>query len=335
MYAMTVEAPGGPEALIWREVPDPAPGQGGVVIEVAATAVNRADLLQRQGHYPPPPGAPPYLGLECSGTVVAIGDAEPESGRADAQRPRWRLGDQVCALLPGGGYAERVAVPADHVLPIPEGVDLVSAAALPEAACTVWSNLSAVARLRSGETVLVHGGGSGIGTFAIQYAAALGATVITTARSAKHGALRSLGAHATIDYATEDYVSRLDAITDGHGADVILDIVGAKYLSRNVEALAEGGRLVIIGLQGGRRAELDIAPLMGKCATVAATTLRPRSRARKAEIVSGVATDVWPFIGSGAIRPVIDRALPMREARLAHQIVERSDHIGKVLLVND
>jgi putative PIG3 family NAD(P)H quinone oxidoreductase len=264
MHAITIAEPGGPEALVWRDVPDPRPGRGDVLIDVRATAVNRADLLQRQGHYPPPPGAPPYPGLECSGVVAELG---PDV-------TGWRVGQQVCALLAGGGYAERVAVPAGQVLPVPAGVDLPDAAALPEVACTVWSNLVQVACLRTGERLLVHGGGSGIGTFAIQLGAALGATVIATARSAKHDRLRSLGAQHVIDYAATNFEDEVGVLTDGRGVDVILDIMGAAYLERNVAALATGGRLVVIGLQGGRRAELDLGALLAKRASVAATALR-------------------------------------------------------------
>ncbi|MDG4762803.1 NAD(P)H-quinone oxidoreductase [Solwaraspora sp. WMMD406] len=324
MYAITVPRPGGPDALVWAEVPDPTPGPDGVIIDVAATAVNRADLLQRQGHYPPPPGASPYLGLECSGVISAVG----------ADVTGHRVGDQVCALLAGGGYAQRVAVPAGQLLPVPAGVDLVDAAALPEVACTVWSNVVKLAGLRAGDVFLVHGGGSGIGTFAIQLGAALGATVITTARAAKHDRLRSLGAHHTIDYPTEDFVGRCrELLTDGHdGVDVILDIVGAAYLARNVDVLATGGRLAIIGLQGGRTAELDLGALLAKRATIFATALRSRPVAEKAEIVRRVHDQVWPLIGSGAVRPMIDRRLPLAEAAQAHRIVESSDHLGKVLL---
>jgi len=325
MHAITISEPGGPDALVWRDVPDPQPGLGDVLIDVRATAVNRADLLQRQGHYPPPPGAPPYPGLECSGVISEIGP----------QVTGWRVGQQVCALLVGGGYAERVAVPAGQVLPVPAGVDLLDAAALPEAACTVWSNVVQMARLGMGETLLVHGGGSGIGTFAIQLGAALGATVVATARSAKHERLRALGADHLIDYTTAEFEDDVGVLTDGRGVDVILDIMGAAYLERNVAALATGGRLVVIGMQGGRRAELDLGALLAKRATLAATALRSRPVAEKAAIVRGVLEQVWPLIESGAIRPVVDRRLPLPKAAEAHRIVESSDHIGKVVLVNE
>ncbi|MET8229087.1 NAD(P)H-quinone oxidoreductase [Micromonospora sp. NPDC005298] len=322
MRAITIPEAGGPDALVWAEVPDPEPGPGEVVVDVRAAGVNRADLLQRQGHYPPPPGASEYPGMECSGVIGAVG---PEvSG--------WSVGQEVCALLAGGGYAERVAVPAGQLLPVPAGVDLVDAAALPEVACTVWSNVVGVGRLSSGERLLVHGGGSGIGTFAIQFGAALGATVLATARAAKHPRLRELGATVTIDYRKQDFVEEVRQATNGHGADVILDIMGASYLGRNVAALATGGRLVVIGMQGGRKAELDLSALLAKRACVAATALRSRPLAEKAEIVRGVRDEVWPLVEAGAVRPVVDRRLAMADAAQAHRLVESNDHVGKVLL---
>jgi putative PIG3 family NAD(P)H quinone oxidoreductase len=322
MYAVTISEPGGPDVLQWSQVPDPTPGPGEVLIEVHASAVNRPDLLQRAGRYPPPPGAPPYLGLECAGVVAAVG---PEvSGFAP--------GDAVCALLGGGGYAQRVAAPAGQVLPVPRGIPLADAASLPEVACTVWVNVVDLAHLRAGETLLVHGGGSGIGTFAIQLAVALGARVVTTARAGKHAALRELGAAVTVDYRDQDFVAATREATGGHGADVILDIMGASYLARNLAALAPDGRLAIIGVQGGRRAELDLSALMDTRGVISATRLRPRPPADKARIVRGVREQVWPLVESGAVRPVIDRRLPMPEAAQAHRIVEASDHVGKVLL---
>ena len=324
MRAITISESGGPDALVWTEVPDPRPGPGEVLVAVRASAVNRADLLQRQGLYPPPPGASPYPGLECSGSIVAIG----------AEVSGWRVGQEVCALLGGGGYAELVTVPAGQLLPVPPPLGVTDAAALPEVACTVWSNVAQLAHLGMGETLLVHGGGSGIGTFAIQLGAALGATVATTARAAKHERLKELGATHTIDYATEDFVEETRRVTGGRGADVILDIIGGAYLARNVAALAAGGRLVVIGLQRGRKAELDLGALMAKRASVLATTLRARPAAEKAAIVRGVRDEVWPLVESGAIRPVIDRRIPMSRAAEAHRVVESSDHLGKVLLVN-
>jgi putative PIG3 family NAD(P)H quinone oxidoreductase len=316
MYAIVIREPGGPEVLDWAEVPDPQAGPGEVVVDVVASAVNRADLLQRLGFYDPPPGTPPYPGLECSGRIGALG--EGVTG--------WRVGDEVCALLSGGGYAQKVAVPVGQLLPVP--VEVVSAAALPEVACTVWSNLVGVAHLRAGETVLIHGGGSGIGTFAIQFAKSLGARVVTTARPAKHPALLELGADQVIDYTGSDFVAEL-----GGQADVILDIQGAAYLSRNLDALATNGRLVVIGMQGGRKAELDLGKLMTKRATVVATALRARPPAEKAEIVAGVREQVWPLITAGTIRPVVDRTVPMPDASRAHELVESNAHTGKVLLL--
>ncbi|RKN46204.1 NAD(P)H-quinone oxidoreductase [Micromonospora endolithica] len=322
MRAITIPEPGGPDALVWAEVPDPEPGPGEVVLDVRASAVNRADLLQRQGLYPPPPGAPAYPGLECSGVVGAVG----------AGVTGWEVGQEVCALLAGGGYAERVAVPAGQLLPVPAGVDVVDAAALPEVACTVWSNVVHLARLASGETLLVHGGGSGIGTFAVQLGAALGATVVATARGVKHERLRELGAAHAVDYREQDFVEEVRTVTGGRGADVILDIMGASYLSRNVAALADGGRLVVIGMQGGRKAELDLGALLAKRGSVAATALRSRPAEQKAEIVRGVREQVWPLVEAGRVRPIVDRRLPMSEAAEAHRLVESNDHVGKVLL---
>jgi len=310
MYAMTVVTPGGPEQLRWTEVPEPVPGPGEVLVEVAATAVNRADLLQREGQYPPPAGASPYLGLECSGVRVDTGE-------------------QVCALLSGGGYAQRVAVPVGQLLPVPAGVGLVAAAALPEVACTVWSNVVGAARLAQGETLLVHGGGSGIGTFAIQLGKAWGARVVTTARAEKHERLRALGADLTIDYRSEDFA---DVVAGIGGADVVLDIMGASYLGRNIAALAPGGRIVTIGLQGGAKAELDFRALMAKRGSVIATTLRARPTDNKASIVAAVREQVWPLIAAGQIRPVIERVMPMVEAADAHRLVASTDHVGKVVL---
>lgn len=323
MRAIVVDEPGGPEVLQWREVPDPEPATGEVLVDVAAAGVNRADLLQRAGHYPPPAGASPYLGLECSGRVAALG----------AGVTGWTVGDEVCALLTGGGYAERVAVPAGQLLPVPGGVDLVSAAALPEVAATVWSNLFMVAGLRPGETLLVHGGGSGIGTFAVQLAHVLGAKVLTTVgSSAKASAVRALGADATIDYHAEDFVTRSRELTDGAGVDVVLDVIGAKYLERNLAALAAGGRIVVIGLQGGTRAELDLGLLVAKRAAVVGTTLRARPEGEKAEIVRQVVERVWPLVADGAVRPVVDRVVGVADAADAHRAMAAGENVGKILL---
>ncbi|SDC36866.1 putative NAD(P)H quinone oxidoreductase, PIG3 family [Geodermatophilus telluris] len=329
MRAVTTDGSGGPEVLGWGEVPDPVAGPGEVVVDVAATAVNRADLLQRAGNYPPPKGASPVLGLECSGVVSEVG----------AGVTGWSVGDEVCALLAGGGYAERVAVPAVQLLPRPAGVELATAAALPEVTCTVWSNVFTLAGLRRGERFLVHGGSSGIGTMAIQLTARAGARVFTTAGTqAKLDVCRELGAEVTINYRDEDFVERVREETDGAGVDVVLDNMGAAYLARNVDALAVGGRLVVIGMQGGTRAELDLGRLLAKRASVHATALRsrpPTGRGGKAEIVAAVRDHVWPDVERGVVRPIVDRRLPMSRAAEAHRVVESSEHVGKVLLLPD
>ncbi|MDX2848951.1 NAD(P)H-quinone oxidoreductase [Actinacidiphila glaucinigra] len=321
MHAITIPEPGGPDALVWAEVPDPVPAEGEVLVEVAATAVNRADLLQRQGFYDPPPGASPYPGLECSGRVAALGPGV--SG--------WSVGDEVCALLAGGGYAGKVVVPAGQLLPVPKGVGLVEAAALPEVVCTVWSNVFMIAHLRPGETLLVHGGSSGIGTMAIQLAKAVGAKVAVTAGSEdKLAKCRELGADLGINYREQDFTAEVRKAFGG--ADVILDIMGAKYLGRNVEALAVNGRLAVIGLQGGVKGELDLGRMLAKRAAITATSLRGRPLEEKAAIVAAVREHVWPLLESGVVRPVVDRTLPVREAPEAHRLVEASTHVGKVLL---
>ena len=323
MKAITVPEPGGPDALVLTDVDTPEPAAGEVLVRVAAAGVNRADTLQRQGHYPPPPGASDVIGLEVSGTVEALGEGVED----------WAAGDEVCALLSGGGYAEYVSVPSGQLLPVPEGVTLADAAALPEVACTVWSNVFMTADIEPGEVLLVHGGSSGIGTMATQLARAYGARVAVTAGSAaKLEACRELGADILVNYREEDFVERIREATDGHGADVVLDIIGAKYLGRNLEALATGGRLVIIGMQGGRAAELDIAMLMGKRAAVIGTTLRARPAAEKAAIVAAVAGHVWPLVEDGSVRPVVHSRHPLAEAAAAHREIEESGHVGKILL---
>ncbi|MEU2505208.1 NAD(P)H-quinone oxidoreductase [Streptomyces sp. NPDC007863] len=324
MHAITIPEAGGPEALVWAEVPDPVPGEGEVLVEVVASAVNRADVLQRQGFYNPPPGTSPYPGLECAGRITALGPGV--SG--------WSVGDEVCALLVGGGYAQRVAVPAGQLLPVPKGVGLATAAALPEVACTVWSNVFMIAHLRPGETLLVHGGASGIGTMAIQLAKAVGAKVAVTAGSPeKLARCAELGADVLIDYRTQDFVEELHKATGGAGADVILDIMGAKYLDRNIQALAVNGRLVVIGLQGGVKGELNLGALLAKRAAVMATTLRARPLQEKTAIVAAVREHVWPLVEGGTVRPVVDRTLPMPEAAEAHRVLESGAHVGKVLLL--
>ena len=323
MRAVTLPSYGGPEVLTLADVPDPLAGPGEVLIEVAATAVNRADLLQRQGFYHPPPGASPYPGLECSGTISALGE-----GVAG-----WSVGDEVCALLSGGGYAELVAVPVGQLLPVPRGVSLVEAAALPEVACTVWSNVFQLAALQPGEALLVHGGTSGIGTHAIQLAKRFGARVLCTVGSAEKAArAEQLGAEKAILYKEVDFVEQVRALTDGRGADVVLDNMGAAYLSRNVDVLATGGRLVVIGLQGGAKAELDLGALLVKRAAVHATSLRSRPAGQKAAIVAAVLAGVWPAVEAGEVRPVVDRVLPLDQVADAHRLLEQSSHIGKVLL---
>ncbi len=324
MKAVTIPAPGGPEALVLADVPDPVAGPGEVLLDVTAAGVNRADVMQRLGFYPPPPGAPAYPGLEVSGRI---------SGLAPGVQG-WARGDEVCALLSGGGYAERVAVPAGQLLPVPAGVSLADAAALPEVTCTVWSNIMLTAGLRAGETLLVHGGSSGVGTMAIQLARVVGARVAVTAGSAeKLDVCRSLGAEILVNYREADFVGAVKEQTDGHGADVILDNMGAKYLARNVDVLAEGGRLVVIGLQGGTSAELDLGALLRKRASVAATSLRARSAAEKAAIVSAVREHVWPMVESGRVRPIIHSRYALAEAVRAHEELEASTHIGKILLL--
>lgn len=324
MRAAVARSPGGPEVLEYVDVPDVEAGPGEILIDVAATAVNRADLLQRQGHYPPPPGASEIMGLECSGTVVGLG--EGATGVA--------VGDQVCALLAGGGYATRVVVPAGQAMPVPDGVDLVTTAALPEVAATVWSNLMMVAGLRSGETLLVHGGAGGIGTFAIQLGHALGVRVLTTGGTPEKLAFCSeLGADVTINYREQDFVEVVREATDGHGADVVLDNMGASYLGRNVEALATEGRLVVIGMQGGRTGELDLSVLMRKRAAVISTALRSRPVEEKSTICAAVAEHVWPLVADGTIRVIIDRTMPLAEAAAAHARMESGEHSGKIVLV--
>ena len=327
MRAAVAAEPGGPEVLSLTELPDPTPAAGEVLLAVAAAAVNRADLLQRAGNYPPPPGASQVIGLECSGRILALG----------AGVTGWQVGDEVCALLAGGGYAELVCVPAVQLMHIPDGLDLVSAAALPEVSCTVWSMVydrAPAAELTVGERFLVHGGSSGIGTMAIQLAKAQGAEVFATAGTeAKLQACRDYGADLAINYRSADFVEVIAAETGGEGVDVILDTVGAKYLDRNLAALAVGGRLAVIGLVGGTSGELNLAALLAKRATIHAAGLRGRPLEQKAAIVAGTEAHVWPLIAAGTVRPVIDRVLPLADAAEAHRVVQASTHIGKVVLV--
>nr|WP_322785532.1 NAD(P)H-quinone oxidoreductase [Cellulosimicrobium cellulans] len=321
---VTISAPGGPEKLTVSTLPDQTPGPDELVVDVASAGVNRADLLQRAGSYPPPPGAPDWPGLEVSGTVARVGDAV--SG--------WSVGDRVVALLDGGGYAEQVRVRATQVLPVPDGVDLVDAAALPEAVCTVWSNVVDVGRLAPGEWLLVHGGSGGVGTVGVQLGAALGAHVAVTAGGRERAdRCLTLGASLAVDHREEDFVAAVRDASGGHGADVVLDVVGAAYLPRNLEVLATGGRLVVIGMQKGRRAELDLGLLLARRATVAGTTLRARPPQEKARIVHEVLTHVWPLVEDGRVRPVVHARLPLDEAARAHELLDSGEVFGKVLLV--
>ena len=323
MRAVIAPEPGGVDALQVVDRDDPTPGADEVVIDVAAAGVNRADLLQRMGNYSPPPGATDVLGLECAGTVSAVG----------ADVAGWSIGDSVCALLGGGGYAQKVAVPAGQLLPIPEGIEAVEAASLVEVASTVWSNVFMLAGLQKGEVLLVHGGGSGIGTMAIQLAHALGARVAVTAGSAaKLDVCRDLGADILINYREQDFVEVVRDQTDGHGADVILDNMGAKYLPRNVDALATSGRLVVIGMQGGVKGELNLGKLLRKRAAVLATSLRARPADEKASIVGSVREHVWPMVADGTVRPIVHATVPLERVREAHQMLEDSSNTGKVVL---
>ncbi|MCA2242021.1 NAD(P)H-quinone oxidoreductase [Mycobacterium sp. WUMAC-067] len=323
MRAIVAESP---DQLSWQEVADVSAGPGEVVVKVAAAGVNRADVLQAAGKYPPPPGASETIGMEVSGVISEVGDGVSE----------WTAGQEVCALLAGGGYAEYVAVPAGQVLPIPSGVDLVDAAGLPEVACTVWSNVVLIAGLSRGQLLLAHGGASGIGSHAIQIARALGARVAVTAGSTeKLDFCRDLGADITINYHDEDFVARLRDETNGAGADVILDIMGAAYLDRNIDALASDGRLVIIGMQGGIKAELNIGKLLAKRARVIGTTLRARPVTgpnSKSEIVQAVTASVWPMLADGRVRPIIGARLPIQQAGDAHRQLVAGKVTGKIVL---
>jgi putative PIG3 family NAD(P)H quinone oxidoreductase len=323
MHAVVCDGHGDVDVLRWGEVDDPQPGEGEILIDVVASAVNRADLLQRQGFYPPPAGITDGLGLECSGRVSALG----------RDVIGWSVGDEVCALLAGGGQAERAVAPAGQCMPVPAGIDLATAGAFPEVACTVWSNLVQVAELATGEVLLVHGGASGIGTTAIQVGKALGATVITTAGSPeKLARCRELGADLAIDYRNDDFVTAVSDATDDHGADVILDIMGAAYLERNVKALATGGRLVCIGMQGGTRGELDLGGLLTKRGSVHATSLRARPLTEKAAICRSVSEGLWPLVAGRRVQPIVEASYPMDEVATAHALVADSGHVGKVLL---
>lgn len=318
MRAVIVDQPGDVEALRVGEVPDPTPERGEVLVRVAAAGVNRADLLQRQGSYDPPPGSSEIIGLECSGTVVALGEDVDDL----------TIGTEVCALLSGGGYAELVAVPRGQVAPVPEGVDLVDAAGLLEVASTVWSNVVQTAGLTAGETLLVHGGSSGIGTMAIQVATALGAEVVVTVGSPEKAAFcRELGARRAVLYRDEDFAEELK-----NSVDVVLDSIGAKYLPGNVKVLRRGGRIVVIGMQGGVKGELNLGAMLAKNASITATGLRYRPLDEKAAIVAAVVEHVWPLVAEGRVRPIVHDRIPLEDVQRAHRTLEESSHVGKVLL---
>jgi len=324
MQCIEISTPGGPEVLVAAERPDPRPGAGEVLIEVAAAGVNRPDVLQRRGAYPPPPGASDIPGLEVSGTIAALGD-----GVAG-----WRVGDRVCALVTGGGYATRCVAPAPQCLPVPDALDLVAAAGVPETFFTVWTNVFERGRLAAGETALFHGGSSGIGTTAIQLAAARGAHVLVTAGSdEKCRACEALGAERAINYRTEDFVAVAQAHTGGRGVDLILDIIGADYFPRNLAALAVDGRLVQIGLMGrGGPPAIDLNAVLRRRLTITGSTLRPRSVAEKGAIADALRRDVWPLLATGRVRPIVHRTFPLTEAAAAHRLMESSEHIGKIVL---
>lgn len=323
MIAIEVAAPGPPDVLRAVERPDPRPGRGEVLIRVAAAGVNRPDLMQRQGLYPPPPGASDIPGLEVAGEIVARGDDVSE----------WTVGDRVCALVAGGGYAALCTAPAVQCLPIPHGMDAVTAAAIPETFFTVWTNVFDRGRLRAGESALFHGGASGIGTTAIQLARARGARVFATAGSdEKCRACESLGATRAINYRTHDFVDVVREVTDGAGVDLVLDIIGGSYVMRNLSVLATDGRLVQIGLMEAATALVDFRRILGRRLTITGSALRPRSVAEKGQIAAALHRDVWPLLDAGVVRPVVYRTFPLRDAAEAHRVMERSEHTGKLVL---
>jgi NADPH2:quinone reductase len=323
MRQINISAPGGPEKLTLADAPVPRPKEGEVLIRVAAAGVNRADVFQRQGKYPPPPGASDVLGMEVAGTIAAVG----------ANAGDWKTGDPVCALVSSGGYAEYCLAPAPQCLPVPTGLTLIQAAAIPETALTVWANVFQRGHLAAGETFLVHGGSSGIGTMAIQLAKTLGAHVLTTAGSNdKCAACLKLGAEAAINYKTEDFVARVAQITDGQGVNLILDMVGGDYFEKNAQALAVEGRLVQISTQAGGRVLFDFRVMMAKRLTLTGSTLRPLSVAQKGAIAQEVHAHVWPLLASGQVKPVVDTTFPLADAADAHRRMESSAHIGKIVL---
>jgi putative PIG3 family NAD(P)H quinone oxidoreductase len=323
MRCVEISTPGPPEALKLVERPDPVAGRGDVLIRVAAAGVNRPDVMQRRGLYPPPPGASDLPGLEVAGIVESLGEGVTE----------WRVGDRVCALVSGGGYATLCVAPAPQCLPVPAGMDLVTAAAIPETFFTVWTNVFDRGRLRSGETALFHGGSSGIGTTAIQLAAARGARVLATAGSdEKCRACEQLGAERAINYRTEDFVDVVKQLTKGRGVDLILDIVGGDYIPRDLASLALEGRLVVIGFMGGDTATIDFRRVLGRRLTITGSTLRPRSVEEKGQIAAEVRREVWPLLESGKVKPLIYRMFPLADAAAAHRLMESSEHVGKIVL---
>jgi putative PIG3 family NAD(P)H quinone oxidoreductase len=317
--AITIPEFGQASVLTFAEIEKPSPGAGEVLVLVAATAVNRADLLQREGFYPPPKGASPIPGLELSGLIVELGEGVEG----------WKVGDFACAMVTGGGYAEFAVVPVGALMRIPDDIDLVSAAALPEAACTAWSNLFMLGGLRAGERVLIHGGASGIGTMAIQLARWIGAEVITTASAGKHDVCTFLGADKCIDYKTEDFATEVADV------NVILDVIGAKYLAKNMQVLGENGRLIVIGLQGGTKTEIDLGQLLAKRISLIGTTIRGRSLVERNAITASTLAHVWPLIDKGEVKPVIDQYLSWEDVIKAHQVLEDHGNIGKVVMIVD
>ena len=323
MIAIEIREPGGPEVLVPVERPRPVAGAGEVLIRVGAAGVNRPDLMQRRGMYPPPPGASDIPGLEVAGSITAVGDGVS-----------WRVGDAVCALVAGGGYAEYCAAPAPQCLPVPRGMDFTRAAAIPETYFTVWTNVFERGALKPGEWLLVHGGASGIGTAAIQIARALGSRVVATAGSAaKCAACERLGAERAVNYHEDDFVAAVRALTDGRGVDVILDMVGGEYLQRNLDSLATGGRLVQIAVLGGAKATLNLVTVLQRRLTVTGSSLRPRSVAEKGAIAAALREHVWPLLESGTVSPVIYQTFPLHDAAIAHRTLESGVHTGKLVLV--
>jgi len=322
-HVIECRSPGGPEVMQWAERPMPKAGAGEVLIKVAAAGVNRADILQRQGNYPPPEGAGDILGMEVAGEIAAVG----------AKANRWKVGDKICALLAGGGYAEYATVPEGQCLPVPGNISFIEAAALPEAVVTVWANLFEAGGLQAGQTALVHGGSSGIGTVAIQMAKAAGAKIFVTAGSAeKCEACRKLGADLAIDYKTEDFVVAIERKTGKRGVDVVLDMVGGDYVARNLSALAPGGRHVSIAVQGGKTASIDLWHIMRKRLVLTGSTLRHRTPAEKARLMREVEEKAWPWVAEGKVKPLIYKAFILQNAAQAHKVMESGAHIGKMVL---